>query len=164
MFADGGTFGTISFSRDDFTDVDTPKCSAASLVSPLRSGETINEAILTVRSLLQLPLFAKRLMATLLRYTSRPAGRNDNWASLVEVFHPKTATEERELVVQRDAYRAAWHRAMKSQGIDFVLTVPHSLPPIPKGKTGVASLVSANYAFLYNVVSSSAILHFQNVS
>lgn len=119
----------------------------------------MNEAVLTVRSLLQLPLFAKKLMATLLRYTSRPAGRNDNWASLIEVLHPRTAAEERDLIVRRDEYRAAWHKALKNQGIDFVLTVPHACPPIPRGKTGAVTLVSANYAFLYNIVSLTVTTH-----
>ncbi len=120
----------------------------------LRAGEHISPAIRTVRTILRLPLWFKKLHATFLRWFSRPRGRNDAWASLLEVFHPKTAFQERKLVVQREAYRAAWHEAWRTEGLDFVLTVPHALPAVPTDPkaSDKATLVSANYAFLYNVV------------
>ncbi|TFK90340.1 amidase signature enzyme [Polyporus arcularius HHB13444] len=131
---------------------------AASVMAPLRAGEHISPAVRTVRTILRLPLWLKKLHAKLLRWLSRPLGRNDAWASLLEVFHPKSALEERRLVVEREAYRATWHEAWNREGLDFVLTVPHALPAVPTDPKASdrATLVSANYAFLYNVLDYSA--------
>jgi len=127
-----------------------------SLVSPLQSGENINDAIKTVRTMLWSPLVVKQALAASLRLFSRPAGRNDAWASLVESMHTKTPSEERELFERRDEYRARFHKALKTQGVDYILTVPYALPPIPCNTSGVASLVSANYCCLYNVLDYAA--------
>lgn len=105
----------------------------ASVVEPLRTFETLGPAISTVRTMLQTPLFIKELYAWTLRTFSRPSGRNETWASLLEGFHSKTASEQRKLTVQREEYRAAWHEAMREQEVDFVLTVPYALPGMPKG-------------------------------
>ncbi|TBU28525.1 amidase signature enzyme [Dichomitus squalens] len=131
---------------------------ARSVTDPLRSGEYISPALRTVRLILRLPLWLKKLQATLLRWFSRPWGRNDAWASLTEVFHPKTALEERRLVVALEAYKAAWHEAWKRERLDFVLTAPHALPAVPRDPkaSDKATLVSANYAFLYNVLDYAA--------
>ncbi|KAI0372038.1 amidase signature enzyme [Pilatotrama ljubarskyi] len=131
---------------------------AASILEPRRLGEYINPALLTVRFMLRLPLWLKKLNAAFLRWFSRPWGRNDAWASLLEIFHPRTALEERRLIVERDAYRAAWHEAWRREGLDLLLTVPHALPAIPKEPVASdkATLVSANYAFLYNVLDCTA--------
>lgn len=127
---------------------------AKSVTGPLRTGEFISPALRTVRLILRLPLWLKKLQATFLRWFSRPRGRNDAWASLVEVFHPKSALDERRLVVAREAYKAAWHDAWKREGLDFVLTVPHALPAVPRDPRASdrATLVSADYAFLFNIV------------
>lgn len=130
-----------------------PLSLGASLVAPLRSSESINPAILLLVNICRLPAFARRAFATLLRWFSRPAGRNDVYADLLACMGISTAAEERALIVRRDAYREAWQEAVRAQGIDFLITVPHALPPIPKDGTGVVTLISANYAFLYNIVS-----------
>jgi len=129
---------------------------ANSIFAPLQPSENINEAVKTLRNLFWLPLLAKRALAQSLRLFSRPAGRNDAWASMLENTHPKTIAEERALIMRRDAYRALWHQALKDQGIAFVLTVPHCLPPIPRGKSGDASLMSASYCCLYNMLDYAA--------
>ena len=112
-----------------------------------------------MRLILRLPLWFKKLQAAFLRWFSRPWGRNDSWASLVEIFHPRTALEERKLIVERDAYRQAWHDAWHRDGLDLLLTVPHALPAMPKDPetSSKATLVAANYAFLYNVVRISSV-------
>ena len=132
----------------------------------LRTGEHISPALRTVRLILRLPRWLKRLQATLLRWLSRPRGRNDAWAALLEVFHPKSAREERELVVRREAYRAAWHGAWRAEGLDLVLTAPHALPAMPAAPkaSDKATLVSANYGFLYNVVCTRSRAHTRNDS
>ncbi|KAI0635257.1 amidase signature enzyme [Trametes polyzona] len=131
---------------------------AESVLASRRIGEFVNPALLTVRFILRLPLWLKQFNAMLLRWFSRPWGRNDAWAALLEVFHPRTAREERDLVVQRDAYRAAWHTAWRDAELDFLLTVPHALPAMPTDPkaSDKATLVSANYAFLYNVLDCTA--------
>jgi len=128
----------------------------AALAAPLQSGENVNSAQSTVRRMLQLPLFVKLLYALILRFCSRPAGRNDAWASLIEVFHEKSTVEEHKLIIAKEAYKAEWHRARQEQGLDFVLTVPHALPPVPLGGSGTATLVSAGYTFLYNILDYCA--------
>nr|VWO95981.1 Protein kinase domain-containing protein [Ganoderma boninense] len=131
---------------------------AKSATGPLRTGEFISPALRTVRLILSLPLWVKKVQAKLLRWFSRPWGRNDAWASLIEVFHPKSTLDERRLVVEREAYKAAWHEAWRREGLDFVLTVPHSLPAVPRDPRASdrATLVSANYAFMYNVLDYAA--------
>jgi len=131
---------------------DAGKC----LLNPLSPSETINGAIASICTIVGLPLFVKRLMAASLRYFSRPAGRNDEWASIVESLHTKTAAEERDLIVQREHYKAAWRQAMKDQGIDFILCPVHALPPLPHKKTAVATLIASNYCFMYNFLDVTA--------
>ena len=133
---------------------DRARRTAKSVTGPLRTGEFISPALRTVRLILRLPLWLKKLQATFLRWFSRPRGRNDAWASLIEAFHPKSALDERKLVVARETYKAAWHAAWKREGLDFVLTVPHALPAVPRDPRASdrATLVSADYAFLFNIV------------
>lgn len=89
----------------------------------------------------------------MLRVFSKPTGRNDTFATLSEVLHPISVAEEHALVLNREDQKAAWTKGFQEQGVDFVLTVAHPLPPMPKGKTAKATLLSASYAFLFNVVS-----------
>ena len=98
------------------------------------------------------------MIANFLRFTSSPPGRNDVYADLFECMHPQSVAAERALYVQRDEYRQRWIDAMDEQGVDFVLTLQHALPPMPRDGTGTATLVSANYCFLYNVVRVTFIL------
>lgn len=102
---------------------------------------------------MRLPLLVKQAIAAWLRWSSLPKGRNDAYADLLECLHPQSVAQERALAVVREEYRARWIAAMREQGIDFVLNVPHALPPMPKDGSGVATLVSASYCFLYNIVS-----------
>ncbi|KAI0826525.1 amidase signature enzyme [Trametes gibbosa] len=131
---------------------------AQSILAPKRVGEYVGPALLTVRLILRFPLWLKRLSATLLRWFSRPRGRNDAWAALMEIFHPRTAREERALVIERDKYRAAWFDAWREAGLDLMLTVPHALPAVPKepAASDKTTLVSASSAFLYNVLDCAA--------
>ncbi|KAI0795455.1 amidase signature domain-containing protein [Abortiporus biennis] len=123
------------------------------LSAPARPGETISSAIKTVVSVVGLPLLVKNVMASILRLTST---RNEAWAQIIDILHIRTTSEERQLCVQRDKLRHAWLKAMKEeQNLDFILTVPHSLPNVPHGGSGVASLVAASYGFLFNVLDVS---------
>ena len=103
----------------------------------------------------RLPLFLKQAVASYLRWWSTPPGRNDAYAAVLEAMHPQTVAQERGLVIKLQEYRARFADAMREQGIDFILTVPHSLPPMPKNGTGKATLLAASYGFFYNIVSLS---------
>ncbi|KAJ3558890.1 hypothetical protein NM688_g666 [Phlebia brevispora] len=127
-----------------------------SLLAPLRRGEVINPAISLLVNTCCLPSIVRNAVASYIRWFSRPAGRNDVFADLLACLGRSTASEERALIVRRDEYRDKWREAMRAQGIDFVMSVPHALPPMPKDGTGVATLVSANYAFLYNILDYPA--------
>lgn len=60
--------------------------------------------------------------------------------------------EERQLVEQRDNYRAEWHKKWIEEGIDFILTVPHALPALENGGSERATLMSAGYTFIFSLV------------
>lgn len=68
-------------------------------------------------------------------------------------MHPQTLLENRDTIVQRDEYRAQWHEKWLSEGLDFVLTVPHPLPAIEHGASEKATLMSVGYTFLFSMVS-----------
>ena len=94
-------------------------------------------------------------MAWMLRKYSSPAGRNDDWATLLEWFGKCPSIEgERELFVNKEAYLAEWNRSLNENKLDFVLNLPFSTPAIPKGTTGKATMISTAGCFLYNLVRS----------
>ncbi|KZT10329.1 amidase signature enzyme [Laetiporus sulphureus 93-53] len=126
----------------------------ASLRSLRRWGESTNGAQAAALLLLSLPLWIKVLFAFMLRTCSRPWGRNDTWAALVEVFNACSVEREHALNVERERYKRAWGEAMAD--LDFLLTVPHAIPAVPKGGSDAATLVSASYAFLFNVLDYAA--------
>ncbi|GJE86634.1 amidase signature enzyme [Phanerochaete sordida] len=127
-----------------------------SVAASLSSGERINGAVKTLLLAAKLPLILKRFVANCLRWFSSPSGRNDAYASLLECLHPCTISEERALAVRLEEYRGRWTQYMTEQGIDFVLTVPHSLPPMPRGGTDIATLLPASYCFLFNILDLPA--------
>ena len=124
----------------------------ASVGAPLSPSETISPAIASLLTAARFPLFFKRAVASYIRWASTPPGRNDNYATVLECMHPQSVAQERELTLQLQDYRTRFVGAMRNQGIDFILTVPQSLPPMPKGGTATATLLAASYGFLYNIV------------
>ena len=92
-------------------------------------------------------------MAWLLRYYSVPAGRNDDWATLLEGFRKcSSIDEERMLFAKKDLYLAEWHRSLNENKIDFLLNLPFPTPAIPRNSTGKATFMSAAGTFIYNFV------------
>ncbi|EKM56949.1 uncharacterized protein PHACADRAFT_254364, partial [Phanerochaete carnosa HHB-10118-sp] len=128
----------------------------SSVTFPISSGETINPAISALLTTAKLPSLVKRLVVNCLRWFSSPPGRNDAYARLIECLHPCSIADERKLSILVEEYRTRWAGAMTEQGVDFILTVPHALPPMPKDGTGTATLLSANYCFLYNILDYPA--------
>ncbi|KIJ63821.1 hypothetical protein HYDPIDRAFT_168263 [Hydnomerulius pinastri MD-312] len=119
---------------------------------PVRKDEKLDPVMTGIKSLLGMPLFVKKFLAML---TRRLTG-DEVWASMLEKLHMKTASEERALVVAREEYKARWHEAWEAEGLDFVLTVPHSLPAIPAGTAEKVTLVSAGYMMLFNILDYAA--------
>ncbi|KAF7324107.1 Amidase domain-containing protein [Mycena kentingensis (nom. inval.)] len=113
-------------------------------------GETLNPPLKDTISLFSLPRLCKRFPGWLERPTDPFA------ASLLAAMHPKTVLEERALVVRRDALRAEWHDRWTEENLDFVLTVPHALPALENGTGERASLLSAGYTFLFNMLDYTA--------
>ena len=97
--------------------------------------------------LLRLPGILRRLYAWYWRYI-----RNDPvYASLIEVWREKTTDVFFALVSKREAYREKWFDMWNEKELDFVLTVPNSLPAPPHDgmKYGWSA---CGYTFLFNIV------------
>lgn len=125
----------------------------APTLKPLRKGESINDAAINGNFLQNLPNFVRSIMAWMLRKFSSPAGRNEDWATLLEVFGKcPSIEEERKLFVKKDAYLAEWNRSLNDNNLDFVLTLPFPTPAIPKNSTGKVTMISSAGCFLYNLV------------
>lgn len=126
-------------------------------LKPLRKGESINEAAINGNFLQNLPNFVRNFMAWMLRKYSSPAGRNDDWAYLLDGFGKCPSVEEvHKLFVKKDSYLAEWNRSLNENGIDFILTLPYPTPAIPRGTTGKATLISASGCFIYNFLDYAA--------
>ena len=72
-------------------------------------------------------------------------------------MYSKSAVEDRELIAARDRYRAEWHKKWTEEGLDFVLTVPLSLPAIENGASEKTTLICAGYTFIFSLVSLQTI-------
>ena len=125
----------------------------APTLRPLRKGESINEAVINGNFLQKLPNFVRAVMVWWLRAYSTPAGRNDDWATLLEGFGlSPSVDEERVLFANKDAYLAEWNRSLNENRLDFVLALPLPTPAIPRNSTAKATLMSSAGCFVYNLV------------
>ena len=94
-------------------------------------------------------------MVWMLRKYSSPAGRNDDWATLIEGFEMRPSVDEqRELLAEKDSYLAEWNRSLNENRLDFILALPFPTPAIPKNTVGKATLISAAGSFIYSFVRS----------
>jgi hypothetical protein len=138
----------------DLFPAHNPWIESAPVIKPLRKGESINEAAIKGNFIQKLPNFVRRVMAWMLRNWSSPAGRNDDWATLlVEGFKPCAGiNEERELFVKQDDYLAEWNRSLNENNLDFILTSPFPTPAIPRDTTGKVTLMASSGTFIFNLV------------
>ncbi|KAI9058070.1 amidase signature enzyme [Trametes sanguinea] len=118
---------------------------------PIRWGESNDPGVREVRLAYALPRFVKRLYAWYLRYIKRDPA----YAGIVETAYEKTVEQYLGLIAQREGYREQWFEKLKSEAIDFVLTVPNALPATPHGgmKCGIKG---CGYTFLFNILDYSA--------
>jgi Asp-tRNA(Asn)/Glu-tRNA(Gln) amidotransferase A subunit family amidase len=99
----------------------------------------------------RLPRFVMKLYAWYLEHI-----KGDKvWATLVRDWHVKTITERWDLVAERESYKAEFHQAWQSAGIDFLITVPNATPALPH-KGLVESISSCGYTFLFNLLDYTA--------
>lgn len=112
--------------------------------------ETVNPALASFLDLINLPRLFKKLLASFY------SAKDPIYANLLNVMHPKTIAEERALIVKRDQFRAEWHEQWSKEGLDFILTVPAPFPAVKHGEGLKASLMTASYAFLFNLLDYSA--------
>ncbi|KAJ7637327.1 amidase signature domain-containing protein [Mycena polygramma] len=122
----------------------------AQMASAPLPGEPLNAPLTATIRLLALPRLLKSLLAYLHRLT------DPFYASLLRVMSPKSTLQQRELVVRRDEARAGWHERWTEENLDFLLTVPHPLPALECGTGERASLMSAGYTFLFNILDYTA--------
>ena len=116
-------------------------------MKPVRSGEWVDDGVVEALSALRLPGIFRRLYAWYWRYIRK----DPLYASLIEVWREKTTEEYFALVARREGYREKWFDMWNEKQLDFVLTVPNSLPAIPHGgmKYGWSA---CGYTFLFNIV------------
>lgn len=112
--------------------------------------ETVNPALASFLDLASLPRLFKKLLAIF--YSSK----DPMYANLLNVMYAKTILEERALNVRRDEFREAWHEQWTQEGLDFVLTVTAPFPAVKHGEGLKASLMTASYAFLFNLLDYTA--------
>jgi hypothetical protein len=120
------------------------------IANQLSPGEELIGPAQGLLALFNLPRLVKKILAYFTR-TSDPFA-----AGLYDTMHPQTLLESRETIMQRDEYRARWHEKWLSEGLDFILTVPHPLPAIEHGASEKATLMSVGYTFLFSMVSPTA--------
>ncbi|KAF8816609.1 hypothetical protein BYT27DRAFT_6380610 [Phlegmacium glaucopus] len=97
------------------------------ITNALSPNEMISPAAKSILDLLQLPRIIKKILAFFVRHSDPMASQ------LYGIIHTKTAAQARESIVARDLYREEWHRKWTEEGLDFVLTVPHSFPALENG-------------------------------
>jgi hypothetical protein len=124
-------------------------------MKPVRKGEWVDDGVVQALRALRLPGIFRRMYAWYWRYIRK----DPLYASLIEVWREKTTEEYFELVSRRESYREKWFDMWTEKQLDFVLTVPNSMPATLHGgmKYGWSA---CGYTFLFNIVRSRRLLCF----
>ncbi|KAG5643039.1 hypothetical protein DXG03_001651 [Asterophora parasitica] len=121
------------------------------LRNSLSPNEVLTRASSSVLDLLALPRLLKRLIA----YLVRKSGDSTS-ADLYNILHAKSEVEVRNLVDQRETYRAAWNNKWTENGLDFVLTVPHPFPAFKNGESEKVNLMTAGFTTIFSLLDYTA--------
>ncbi|TFY69851.1 hypothetical protein EVJ58_g174 [Rhodofomes roseus] len=124
---------------------------AKTCMIPMRVGETNDPGVREAAGMFRAPHFVRKLYTWYLRYIKK----DEIYAGLVENWYEKTVPEYLTLVSQREGYRERWFEFMRANSIDFILTVPNSLPAPPIGGMK-AGWKACGYTFLWNILDYSA--------
>ncbi|KAG6860721.1 hypothetical protein C0995_008164 [Termitomyces sp. Mi166 len=117
----------------------------------IRSGESNDTGVVQALRMASLPCWIKRLYIWYVRYIKR----DEIYAGILDGFHERNVYDYWPLVAKREDYRRRWFEMLQEQKIDFVLTVPHSMPALPHNgmKDGVKSF---GYTLLFNLLDYTA--------
>lgn len=120
---------------------------------PIRPFEFNDPGVVQALRMMNLPNILRKIYAFYVRYIKR----DQVYAGLIDGFSAKSAKETWTLIAQREAYKTQWFDFWDEQKLDFLLTVPNSLPAVPHGgmKKGWRA---CGYSFLFNLVSHPRIL------
>ncbi|KAF8721430.1 hypothetical protein AX14_010372 [Amanita brunnescens Koide BX004] len=127
----------------------------------LLPSEALNAPAMSVLNLLALPRLLKSFFARLTRYLPnwcrRLLGGCDHITSdFYDIMRSRSVCEERKIICARDEYRATWHEKWISEGLDFVLTVPHAFPALAHDASEKTTLMSAGYTFIFSLLDYTA--------
>ncbi|KAG6899713.1 hypothetical protein C0993_007640 [Termitomyces sp. T159_Od127] len=120
-------------------------------VKNIRSGESNDIGVVQALRMASLPRWIKRLYIWYVRYIKR----DEIYAGILDGFHERNVYDYWPLVARREDYRRRWFEMFQEEKLDYVLTVPHSLPAVPHNgmKDGVKSF---GYTLLFNLLDYSA--------
>ncbi|KAH9924149.1 amidase signature enzyme [Fomitopsis serialis] len=124
---------------------------AKTCMKPMRTGETNDPGVQEAAAMFRVPHFLRKLYTWYLRYIKQ----DEIYAGLVESWYEKSVPEYLALVSQRESYRERWFEFVHANSIDFILTVPNSLPAPPIGGMK-AGWKACGYTFLWNILDYSA--------
>ncbi|KAG6852988.1 hypothetical protein C0991_007704 [Blastosporella zonata] len=121
---------------------------ALSHISPGESNDTGVEQAVRMASL---PAWVRLLYVWYVRYIKR----DEIYAGLLDGFHERSVYDYWPLIAQREDYRRRWFEMLQEEKLDFVLTVPNSMPALPHNgmKDGVKAF---GYTLLFNLLDYSA--------
>lgn len=113
----------------------------------MQSGESNDAGVVQALRMASLPHWIKRLYIWYVRYIKR----DEIYAGILDGFHERNVYDYWPLVARREDYRSRWFEMLQEEKIDYILTVPHSLPAVPHNgmKDGVKSF---GYTLLFNLV------------
>ncbi|KAF9029126.1 amidase signature enzyme [Hymenopellis radicata] len=120
--------------------------------APIRFWESNDPGMRQARLIFGIPHWMRKLYVWWIRYVKR----DEIYAGLVEVCYEKSVMEYWPLVAKRETYKKEWFDDVwKGQDLDFVLTVPNSLPAVRHGgmKEGWKA---CGYTFLFNLLDLSS--------
>ncbi|KAF5383005.1 hypothetical protein D9615_004884 [Tricholomella constricta] len=124
---------------------------ARTAIKPIRTGESNDAGVTQALRMASLPRWLKRLYVWYIRYIKR----DEIYAGLIEGWHAKNVYDYWPVVAQREDYRRRWFETWQKEELDFVLTVPNSLPAVPHNgmKDGFKAL---GYTLLFNLLDYTA--------
>ncbi|KAG6855931.1 hypothetical protein H0H87_009307 [Tephrocybe sp. NHM501043] len=148
LIADGGEVSDTSMNgRYSVSD----SLSGRTAVSHIRTGESNDTGVAQALRMASLPYWARCLYVWYVRYIKQ----DEIYAGILDGFRERNVYEYWPLVAQREDYRRRWFDMLQEEKIDYVLTVPNSMPALPHNgmKDGVKSFA---YTLLFNLLDYTA--------
>ncbi|KAF8062345.1 amidase signature domain-containing protein [Lyophyllum atratum] len=117
----------------------------------IRAGESNDAGVTQAMRMASLPRWIKRLYVWYIRYIKG----DELYAGLIEGWRERNVFDYWPIFAQREDYRRRWFEMWQKDELDFVLTVPNSLPAVPHNgmKHGFKAL---GYTLLFNLLDYTA--------